>query len=348
MEPRRRIVAGLTATAVLLIVIGSVAVLLDIGLSGAGPVPAFTGATPSNSLSIAAPDTASPGAIPSPSPRIGSQPPLNLPSPFVSPAPSRHPVGFAISGAVLVYYADDGTSVPVPAVAGLRVEVRGGKALYLAVAGNRYGLKAGAVAGEFKPNVTTEQADGSSAQTGGIVASGPVASRLISDRLASMKAGPDRWIVALPVDVRQEPAASMVTVTFDTLGLHGLSDTPRVVVRFDGQMPITEAVPANGGFHVLVEGLGVTAWQVIDPTRLGLPADKIDATHAMNELLVYGGGAPSLTSDFSFDARVVVGQKMLSATGDVSVSMVVAGSRADLGPDRLLRIGDVPVFVASS
>jgi hypothetical protein len=31
----------------------------------------------------------------------------------------------------------------------------------------------------------------------------------------------------------------------------------------------------------------------------------------------------------------------------VSVSLVVNGSRADLGADKVLTVGDVPVFVAS-
>jgi hypothetical protein len=39
---------------------------------------------------------------------------------------------------------------------------------------------------------------------------------------------------------------------------------------------------------------------------------------------------------------------MLSAASEVSVSLVVNGSRADLGPDKILTVGDVPVFVASS
>jgi hypothetical protein len=38
---------------------------------------------------------------------------------------------------------------------------------------------------------------------------------------------------------------------------------------------------------------------------------------------------------------------MLTASDEVSVSLVVNGSRADLGPDRVLKVGDVPVFVAS-
>jgi hypothetical protein len=39
---------------------------------------------------------------------------------------------------------------------------------------------------------------------------------------------------------------------------------------------------------------------------------------------------------------------MLSASGEVSVSLAVQASRLDLGPDRILKVGDVPVFVASS
>jgi hypothetical protein len=38
---------------------------------------------------------------------------------------------------------------------------------------------------------------------------------------------------------------------------------------------------------------------------------------------------------------------MVTVSGDVSVSLVVDGSRAELGPDKILTIGDVPVFVAS-
>jgi hypothetical protein len=67
----------------------------------------------------------------------------------------------------------------------------------------------------------------------------------------------------------------------------------------------------------------------------------------MNELLVYGNGAPSVSRDKFFDVRAAVGSLMLTASGDVSVSLVVNGSHADLGADKVLTVGDVPVFVAS-
>jgi hypothetical protein len=63
---------------------------------------------------------------------------------------------------------------------------------------------------------------------------------------------------------------------------------------------------------------------------------------------VYGSGTPGVRKDVLVDRRVAVGQLMLTASDEVSISLVVNGSRADLGPDRVLKVGDVPVFVASS
>ncbi len=249
-------------------------------------------------------------------------------------------------GESILYYMADGTAVPVEPVPGLRAALVEGHALYYAVSPNPYGLRAGAFAGEFMPNVTMGQADGSSAQTGGIVLVGAVASRLIADTLAATAVPSERWVVALPVDIRG--AAKTVDVGFDPFGLHGWSDTPRVVVRFSGQLPVVDVIPGNAGYHVLVEQLGVTTWQVIDPTRLALSPTKLDSDHLMNELLVYGTGTPSVRTDVRVDRRVPVGLSMLSASDEVSVSLVIRGSRVDLGPDRILKVGDVPVFVASS
>ena len=126
---------------------------------------------------------------------------------------------------------------------GLEVKIVHGRAIYYALASNRYGLMTGSYAGEFKPLVTMGQADGSSAETGGIVLTGPVVARLISDKLASIQADADRWIVALPVDIRT--ATTAVSVTFDQFGLAGWSNTPRVVVTFPGSLPVVEIIPAN-------------------------------------------------------------------------------------------------------
>jgi hypothetical protein len=236
----------------------------------------------------------------------------------------------------------------VQVVPGLQAELRAGKAKYYALAGNRYGLAAGSYAGEFKPNVDIQQADGSSSQTGGVALVGAVTSRLIADDLAAQSDPSARWIVALPVDITSAAVTDEVSVTFDDFGLHGWSDTPRVAIKFAGSLPLTNVIPSNGGYHVLVEQLGVTAWQVIDPTRLTLSQSELDPDHLMNELLIYGDGKPSVQTDVLVKGRVPVGRKMLTVSDEVSVSLVVNESRADFPTSKVLTVGDVPVFAASS
>jgi hypothetical protein len=346
LEPRQRLAAGLTVAAIVLATIGLAAVLADMGLSGGSFPPSFVGSATASGSPTRSPtpvSTPNPSGSPSGSPSFGvsSTPPA-------SPVPTVHVPGFGESNGLLVYYTSDGTMVPVQVVPGLRAELRTGRAKYYALAGNRYGLAVGAYAGEFKPNVTMQQADGSTAQTGGVVLVGAVANRLISDDLVAIDGPADRWVAALPVDITNETVTDEVSVTFDDFGLHGLTDTPRVAIHFAGSLPVTNIIPANGGYHVLVEGLGVTAWQVVDPVRLGLSQTALDSAHLMNELLIYGNGQPSAHTNVLVNARVPVGQKMLTVTEEVSVSLVVGGSRSDFPTNRVLAIGDVPVFVASS
>jgi hypothetical protein len=347
MKPRRPKVAGLSVAALALIGFGVAAVAFDSGPSGVGAASHGSGA------SLPASGTPRPSASPTIAPSIsvgsinpGTTEPVGSASPSASAGPTAHPVGFAQVGDGFNYYSDDGSIVPVKPVPGCEVRLVNGRALYYALAANKLGLKEG-YAGEFLPLVSMGQADGSSSETGGIVLAGPAVSRLISDKLASIEVESDRWIVALPVDIRTS-FKSEVQVTFDRFGLPGLSNTPRVVVHFGGSLPVVEAVPGNGGFHVLVEQIGITSWQVIDPVRLTLAPDVIDPAHAMNQLLIYGNGPPTTQRDVFFDGRAAVGSPMVTVSGDVSVSLVVNGSKADLGPDKILTIGDVPVFVASS
>ena len=349
MVARRRIVRWLTGAAFVLIGIGVAALVFNPGFPGGSPPtasgPGTTSARPSANRA-----SSSSSVVPSASQvdiGSGTVPPAVSTPRAVSISPSAHPDGFVQQGNDIVYYASDGSVIPVQPIAGLEVRIQSGRAIYYALSGNRFGLKTDSYAGEFMPFVTMGQADGSSAETGGMVLAGSVVIRLIEDKLASIKSDDDRWIVALPVDIRSS-SKDPVDVSFDLFGLAGWSNTPRVIVRFNGSLPVVEANPSNGGYHVLVEQLGVTAWQVIDPTRLSLPSGSIDPAHAMNQLLIYGSGAPSVSRDTLYDQPVAVGQPMLSAAGEVSVSLVVNGSRADLGPDKILTVGDVPVFVASS
>jgi hypothetical protein len=337
----------MAGAAFVLIGIGIAALIFDSGVSGDGSptLLATTTSTPRPSsppvaASATVPPSASMGSASSSTPR-----PSGSASPQNSVGPSQHPTGFVQVGDGFAYRAADGSSIPVQTVPGLEIRIERGRAIYYAMPSNRYGLRSGDYAGEFMPMVTMGQADGSSAATGGVVLTAPVVSTLTADRLAASPSKEDRWVVALPVDIRST-GKTIVDVSFDQFGLAGWNNTPRVVVRFGGSLPIVETNPSNGGFHVLVEELGVTSWQVIDPVRLNLPAGLIDPNHAMNQILIYGSGTPGVQRDVSHDGRAPVGQLMLTAGNDVSVSLVVAGSRAELGPDKVLTVNGVPVFVA--
>ena len=341
-------VAGLTAVALSLMAVGLAAIVFDTGFAGAGQ-PRSAGA---NST---APRAGSPSYRFSATPLVSSSPgsgfsaspvPVSSASPTISVSPTPRTVGFGPFEKGFAYFADDGSITPVQPVPDLEVRIQTGKAVYYALAANRYLLKAGSYAGEFIPQVTIGQADGSSAQTGGVVLAGPVVAKMISDRLAAAASDSDRWVVALPVDIRTLKTG--VDVSFDQFGLSALSNTPRVVVRFQGTLPVVESVPTNGGYHVLVEGLGVTAWQIIDPIRLTLPPAVIDPKHAMNQLLIYGTGDASTAKNTYVDSKTAVGTTIVSVADEVCVSLVVDGSRADIDSSRVLKVGDVPVFVAKN
>ena len=252
MEPRRITVAVLTVAAVVLIVAGVAAVAIDSSgtsqSSPSGPVSPSGFATVLPSTHAPTATLATQSIPPSPSP---SQ---SAPSPSTSPTAVARKPGFVVDGNSIVYYESDGTTVPVQTLAGLRTTLAAGQVTYTALAGNRYGLRTGAYAGEFMPTVATQQADGSSALTGGMVLVGPVVARLIGDALAAIPTPADRWIVALPVDIRG--TTKPVDVSFDAFGLHGVADTPRVLIRFTGSLPVVNVIPDNSGFHVLVEGAG--------------------------------------------------------------------------------------------
>jgi hypothetical protein len=344
MESRRRVAAALTVAGVVLIVAGLAAVAIDSGLTNGGPTVSLGTASPSR-------PTTSPTAtrVSSATPTASASPSRPAPTgsrPSPTPVKTPRPIGFAVVGSQIFYFSPDGTTELMPQIVGLTAKLVDTQAIYYAASSNKFGLRTGDYAGEFMPNVATQQADGSSAQTGGVVLVGNVVNRLIENHLADVAAPADRWTVVLPVDIRG--TEKLVDVSFDGFGLHGWSDTPRVVVRFSGELRVANIIPGNAGYHVLVEELGVTTWQAIDPTRLTLSSEKLDTEHLMNELLVYGSGTPNVATDVLVDNPVPIGKTMLLASSDVSVSLVVRGSRADLGPDRILKIGDVPVFAASS
>ena len=336
----------MVVAAVALVVVGFGVAALDPTLSAGKPSaaasrsPIAVGTTQQPRPTPTTPISATPSrsAVPSPTASTRSSTP--------SPAPTRAP-GFVSTADSIYYLTADGNRIPVAPITGLSVQIQNGRAAYYANSGNKYGLKTGSYAGEFVPLVTMGQPDGSSVQTGAAVLAGTVANKLTTDALAHITDPTNRWLVVLPLDIRAA-RGTFVDVSFDDFGLSGIANTPRVLIRFGGALPLVESVPSNGGIHVLVEGLNVTRWQVIDPVRLNLAPNKIDATKAMNQLIVYGNGTPSLEFDQFIDGHLGMGTQIMDVSGDVSVSLAVNGSHADMGPQNVLQFAGVPVFVAAS
>lgn len=345
MQPGRRTVRGLIGVALALVVVGFGVAALDPSFgSGKPSVPASSSPSATGTKIVASP-TATPVVSSTPTRSIG-------PSASASPSqaattPAARSPGFATSGETIVYLSSDGSRIPVVAVPGLTAQIQSGRAVYYANAGNKYGLKAGSYAGEFLPLVTMGQADGSSAQTGAAVLAGAVVNKLTTDALSHISDPANRWIIVLPVDIRTA-RGTFVDVSFDTFGLAAIENTPRVLIRFPGFLPLVESVPSNAGVHILVEGLNVTSWQVIDPARLNLPPNKIDPAKAMNQLVFYGSGSASLNFDQFIDGHLGVGTPIMDVSGDVSVSLAVDGSHADIRPQNVLQVAGVPIFVAAS
>jgi len=210
---------------------------------------------------------------------------------------------------------------------------------------NPYGLRLAPTPANSWPNVAMQQADGSSAQTGGIVLVGPVASRLIANKVASYAVQADRLDRGSAGghqgrrQVRKRHVRSVrPTGWLDTRG--SLSSSPvSCPCQHHPATPVT---------HVLVEQLGSRPGRSSTRPGSACRLAVLDPKHLMNELLVYGTGTPSAHTDVAFNRAVPVGRQMLSATTEVSVLPGGPRQPGRSGPDRVLTVNGVPVFVASS
>jgi len=176
------------------------------------------------------------------------------------------PAGLHDRGGSLVYYAADGTVVPSSRSRVCAPRWSRASAV-LRAASNRYGLKAESYAGEFDPNVTMQQADGSSADRWdrtGRIGREPPYRRQAGDYLHPCPAL-ERGSAGGHQSRHQDGRCQLRSIRPSRLVGHAARRR-----RFSGPLPVVNAIPNNAGYHVLVEQLGVTAWQVIDPVRLGL------------------------------------------------------------------------------
>ena len=312
---------GVTATRVL-------AVCLATLLAACG-----SGITASSSSPASAP-------IPSIAP---SASPTTTAAPTPTPTPSPIPVGYSTGAdGSLTYTTTTGAALKVPVIPGLVAGLADGKVTYTALASNPYGLKMGAYAGQFAPDVTV-----GSAPTGGVVLEGAVVAKLITDRLAAIPAQKDKWVIPLPVDIRG--TKSTVAVTTDNGGFPDWKPTPRVLVSFAGSAPLVNPRPQNEGYRIVLSDQAAETWLFCDPYLVLRLNGGIVPGHEMSFVVTYGTDKTDISSQIEHGESVSVGYKVAEIWSNASIVIGTnVGGYLAIGADKLLNVAQVPVFIAAN
>ena len=246
--------------------------------------------------------------------------------------PTSGPSGVVQEGDGIVWNDGNGKQLAVPAIPGLKAELEGGKVVYAAETGNSYKLGKG-VYGSFKPDVTTQQGDGSEISTGGIILDPRVVSKLPA------KTGET---IVLPGDPSNE---TNVSVTFDTLGLHGWRDTPRVLISADpgGTFTILNTINDPNGEYLIVQATGVTSWMYFSDYSGG----KSTIGPGQDNLFIHVYGDQPLlgvTND-QHSHWVFGGLVKTGITGNISVSIDALQYDHPIDLTTIRTIGGVPIFL---
>ena len=195
--------------------------------------------TPSPTLEVTPVVTPSPTATPTPTP-------TPTPSPTPSPVPSPE---FVQTGSGIEYQAGDGTTLAVPEIPGLVASLAGSKVTYAALASNPYGLKAGAYAGWFNPDVSEQQQDGSVEPTGGVGLVPAVVSKLMQAKMSATPRQADKWII--PIPLAGATSASDIKITY----VPNTFNVTMAEVDFSGDLQLTnpfllsKQVAVSGNAH---------------------------------------------------------------------------------------------------
>ncbi|MGA3056701.1 MAG: hypothetical protein ABSE70_01495 [Candidatus Limnocylindrales bacterium] len=228
----------------------------------------------------------------------------------------------------------------MPEITGLTASLAAGKVTYAALAGNTYKLNAGAYAGVFNPFVSVKKE-----QVGGVTLEPVVVSKLIADSLVSISAQTDKYMAALPLDVRTVTAATALNIDY-VKGYGGA--IPIVLISFNGELPVTNILPDTK--QVLVAANTFTGWIYAWPLRL-------DAKYVTNiypgkeeYYLTVGGQFEGFTaSNTGTTVNAPFGGRICDTTEPVSITEGAGQEWRDMNPDHVLMVpgSNVPVFVAT-
>ncbi len=269
----------------------------------------------------------------------------------------------------------DGELLAAPDVPGTEkaVQEKDGidRVVYLAAAGNPYGMEEGAYAGEYKKNVSV---DGT--ETGGVALVGTVAESLLNDTLAVIPAGEPRVKAALPMDIA-EAGEDEVTVKVGDYAINVACDTALTVLWIAPGSELLYIGVANDGDYIYdvrntqyesVESDGTLNlaqyFQLADGEMYELPNNPMTNENMMIFLQLFiddGAIFSTYGPDFQGFAYVKTTENIPNLFGysayddptgvSKSVSLSCRETRSEtrytLTTKDLLTVGDVPVFLTA-
>jgi hypothetical protein len=101
-----------------------------------------------------------------------------------------------------------------PDITSLDKQIQNNEVVYIAKAGNGYGVETGKYAGMFKEDVIVE-----GKEVGGVALVPNVVQKLLNDELAKIPAGQDKLKVVVPLDMAETKSADVDISTLDVKGV---------------------------------------------------------------------------------------------------------------------------------
>ncbi|MHB1356212.1 MAG: hypothetical protein ACYCZF_09585 [Anaerolineae bacterium] len=223
-----------------------------------------------------------------------------------------------------------------PEIEGLVGRMDGDILKYYAEAGNKYGLEADAYAGEFRPNVLI-----SGERTGGLVLTASVAETILREELAKIENPDDRWLIPLPVDIRDLNKDSEVKIGFEK----GNSKSGANIgsVNFEGTASVINILPNTLKINVAKISQG---WVYYDQMRLVAPyTDNIYKGKEMSYISV--AGAFNISEPVN-NYPSVFGEKLFGVEGKTMFALSSGQEARSVDASKILTLNGMPVFVAGN
>jgi hypothetical protein len=269
---------------------------------------------PSPTASPSATATTAPTATPSPSPTETA-----VPSGFEQTRGGWLWHGVDASGAAITL------TVPDLAEYGLQPRLSGEKLIYVDAKGT--------YRGEYQPYLSVENH-----QTGGLSLQPTIVSQMIQQKLSAIAKPSDRFVVPIPLDIRQATVTTGLEVE-GTVG-YGKLNVGLISIGFAGTLPVTNFLPGTTEARVVIDS--IYGYAYYNHKRGSLEANPESNLFAMGP---FEGFTDNTTVNAPF------GSKVCDAKGRIVLSIQHAMAWRDLRVSNLLTVENpdnvgLPVAVA--